>query len=369
MRILQFIKKEIHHVLSSPESLLLMVLFPFGLTMVLGLALSGEFSRVQPMPEVRLPIVAQGDLNSRLFIRQAESAGLTFEAAGEDDARRQVADGSVSGYVVLDGDGITYHTNTFSNWESLLVRTYGRIYAQQANMAALALSSGRLDKMTPLGGEYVRSEGIDTGPQPTSFGYYGVTMLTMIMMYGTMQAAGMMDLERTQRTYLRLKASPFSMNSVFLVKSFMSTLTLLLQALLLMAMNTMVFGVTYRNMAFVLLALAPYALFCNALGLAAWQMTGSARTASGLLNIVVVLLVFLGGGYVPVDLWSPLLAKLSVATPVGMYNKGLISYIYAGDSSMLLRGMAVSGALGAVLLTLAYGLFIRKGESHHAARA
>jgi ABC-2 type transport system permease protein len=98
-------------------------------------------------------------------------------------------------------------------------------------------------------------------------------------------------------------------------------------------------------------------------------MTGSARTASGLLNIVVVLLVFLGGGYVPVDLWSPILAKLSTATPVGMYNKGLIAYIYAGDSSMLLRGMAVSGALGAVLLALAYGLFIRKGESHHAARA
>lgn len=369
MRILQFIKKEIHHVLSSPESLLLMILFPFGLTLVLGLALSGQFSRVQPMPDVRLPIVAQGDLNSRLFISQAENAGLTFEAAEEDAARKQVTDGSAAGYVVLDKDGITYHAQAFNNWEGLLVRTYGRIYAQQANMAARALSSGRLDKVAPLGGEYVHNEGIDTGPQPTSFGYYGITMLTMIMMYGTMQAAGMMDLERTERTGLRLKASPFSMSGVFLAKACTSVLTLLAQALILMVMNTVAYGITYRNMAIVLLSLAPYALFCNALGLAALQLTGEARAASGLLNIVVVLLVFLGGGYVPVDLLSPVLAKLAASTPVGLYNKGLLAYIYAGDSSMLIRGMIMSGVLGTVLLALAHVLFMREGGSNRAARA
>ena len=336
MRILQFIKKEIHHVLSSPESLLLMILFPFGLTLVLGLALSGQFSRVQPMP-MRLPIVARRPQQPSVHQPGGERR-LTFEAAEEDAARKQVTDGSAAGYVVLDKDGITYHAQAFNNWEGLLVRTYGRIYAQQANMAARALSSGRLDKMTPLGGEYVRSEGIDTGPQPTSFGYYGVTMLTMIMMYGTMQAAGMMDLERTERTGLRLKASPFSMSGVFLAKACTSVLTLLTQALILMVMNTAAYGITYRNMAIVLLSLAPYALFCNALGLAALQLTGEARAASGLLNIVVVLLVFLGGGYVPVDLLSPVLAKLAASTPVGLYNKGLLAYIYAGDSSMLIRG-------------------------------
>ncbi len=107
----------------------------------------------------------------------------------------------------------------------------------------------------------------------------------------------------------------------------------------------------------------------HALGLAALQLTGEARAASGLLNIVVVLLVFLGGGYVPVDLLSPVLAKLAASTPVGLYNKGLLAYIYAGDSSMLIRGMIMSGVLGAVLLALAHVLFMWEGGSNRAARA
>ena len=44
MRVLQFIKKEILHAFSSPESLMLMILFPFALTLVLGLAFSSSFS-------------------------------------------------------------------------------------------------------------------------------------------------------------------------------------------------------------------------------------------------------------------------------------------------------------------------------------
>ena len=48
MRGLQFIKKEIQHAFSSPESLMLMILFPFALTLVLGLAFSSSFSRVPP---------------------------------------------------------------------------------------------------------------------------------------------------------------------------------------------------------------------------------------------------------------------------------------------------------------------------------
>ena len=115
MRALQFIKKEILHAFSSPESLMLMILFPFALTLVLGLAFSSSFSRVIKMPETRLPLVAQGSLQTNLYISQAAQAGLVFEQATLEEAQQQLEDRKAPGYVTLDGDGVQYHARSFGN--------------------------------------------------------------------------------------------------------------------------------------------------------------------------------------------------------------------------------------------------------------
>lgn len=367
MRIVQFVKKEIRHVLASPESLLLMVLFPFALTLVLGTALSGSFARVTAMPEIRLPAVIRGDVQSRIYLSQARSAGINLEQTGLDSAREQALSGKARGYVTVDGDGITYHAHSFSGVEALVLGTYSRLYAQQAQMARMAVGAARPDLAVQQPGEHVVTQGLDTSDEPTSFGYYGVTMLTMIMMYGAMQAMGLMSLERRQRTDLRLKASPFSMGRVYLAKSGMSVLTLLGQALILMALNALCFGVRYRSIPLVLAMLIPYALFCNGLGLFAWQAARSEQAAGGVINLLIVALVFLGGGYVPLENMPAGMAALADWTPVGKMNAGLFAYIYRNDSRALLEAMAMTGALAAALLAAAYALFRREEGSDRVA--
>ena len=369
MRALQFVKKEIQHAFSSPESLMLMILFPFALTLVLGLAFSSSFSRVIKMPETRLPLVAQGSLQTNLYISQAAQAGLMFEQATLEEAQQQLEDRKAPGYVTLDGDGVQYHARSFGNMEGLLLRTYSRIFAQQANMTGLALKAGRLDLAVPKAGNYIAHESIALDREPDSFGYYGITMLTMIMMYGASQAMGLMGLERRERTDLRLKASPFSMTGVYLAKSGMSIFTLLVQALILMIMNTLAFGVDYRSIPLVLLMLIPFAFFCNGLGILAYQAADNERSANGFLNLLIVVLVFLGGGYVPLRQFGGLMEKLADYSPVGMINQGMIDYIYTNQFSGMLRAMAFTGSLGIVMLLIAYMLYKREEGSHRVAGA
>lgn len=370
MRILQFIKKEIQHVLSSSQSLLLMIIFPFALTLVLGSALSGSFSRVVEMPKITLPVVSPGDFRSNLYITQAKNAGLVFEPATQDQVNQQVQDKQVNAYVVLDSQQIAYHAAEFTTLEAMLVRTYSRIYAQQASMMGLALRSGRLDLTSPREGNFVETQGINQRVEPSSFGYYGISMLTMIMMYGAVQAVGLMSLEREQRTDLRLKASPFPINGVYAAKSGMSILTLLVQALILMLLNHFVFGVDYASIPLVLLSLIPFALFCNGLGLLVYQVTGSnAQSSSGILNLVIVVLVFLGGGYMPLSLMASSMEKVVALSPVGMTNQGLIADIYNQDVSKLLQAGAITGGLGLVMLLIAFVLYRKEEGSNRVASA
>lgn len=369
MRGLQFIKKEIQHAFSSPESLMLMILFPFALTLVLGLAFSGSFSRVIKMPETRLPLVSQGGLQSNLYISQAAQAGLVFEPATLEEAKQQLEDRKAPGYVTLDNNRVQYHARSFGNLESLLLRTYSRIFAQQSSMAALAVKSGRLDLVAPRGGNYITYESISLDREPDSFGYYGITMLTMIMMYGASQAMGLMGLERKQRTDLRLKASPFPISGVYLAKSGMSIFTLLVQALILMIMNTLAFGVDYRSIPLVLVMLIPFAFFCNGLGILSYQAADNERSANGFLNLLIVVLVFLGGGYMPLSQFGGLMETLADFSPVGMINRGLIDYIYTHQTGSMLRAMVFTGSLGILMLLIAYALYKREEGSRRVAGA
>ena len=76
MRLLKVIKKEILHLVHEPETITLMIIFPFLLTWVLGTALGGVMSGgTAELPETSIPIVTQGGMLSDMYIKEAGNAG------------------------------------------------------------------------------------------------------------------------------------------------------------------------------------------------------------------------------------------------------------------------------------------------------
>ena len=75
MRTLRFLGKEALHLITAPETILLMLLFPLVLTWVLGTAFSSTSGQVIDLPEVKVPIVSDGSMLSDVFIANGQEAG------------------------------------------------------------------------------------------------------------------------------------------------------------------------------------------------------------------------------------------------------------------------------------------------------
>lgn len=367
MRTLQFIKKEGLHALASPDSVLLMLLFPLLLTWVLGTAFSNLSARTLDLPETRMAYVSDGGMMAQMYRNNAAQSGITFESVTREEVNAGIQNGSLKQYVELNNQEVILHSDEDGSVETMMVRMYTNAFIQQANLTGLAIREGRLDLISPDFQEYTRIEGIDQRNEPSSFGYYGVTMLTMILMYGSMQTVAMLYLEKAGRTSLRLKASPYSMSKVFLVKTAASCVLLMLQTTIIVLFNHFVYGVEYRNIPFILLSLLPMAVFVTALGVLAYQIFGTESSASVFLNILTIALVFMGGGYMMVSMDDSLFATLTQFSPAGWVNQGLFRYIYRGSSAPILSAGVKLLGLSAVMYVLAYWLFKKEEGSDRVA--
>ncbi len=362
MRTLRFLGKEALHLITAPETILLMLLFPLVLTWVLGTAFSSTSGQVIDLPEVKVPIVSDGSMLSDVFIANGQEAGLTFEKTGQEEVSRRVAAGTLEQYVELKDKNLILHSDDKGSLEAMLVRMYAHAFIKQANLSALAVKEGKFDHVAPQFKSFARVEGIDGLNEPDSFGYYGVTMLTMIMMYGSMQALSLLDLEKSTRTALRLKASPYPMNQVFFVKTSTASVIILLQALVLILINHFVYGIDYRNIGMVMVMLIPLAVFVTSLGVASYQVMRKASAASIFLNLLTYALVFTGQGYMKLPP-NGIFDTLFRLSPIGWINVGLFTYIYQGETDAALSASLKLLGLGMAMLLVAYVLFRREEGS------
>ena len=365
MRFFNVIKKEILHLLHDPETVTLMILFPFLLTWVLGTALGGMMNGgTSELPETSIPIVTQGSMLSDMYIKEAGNAGIVFEKMSMEEVESGVESRKIGEYVTIDNNSITLYTKNPNNIKGLLVRTYSDVFAQQSNIIMTAMKEGKLSKALQGSSmkNYVKSEGIQGNPMPGAIGYYSIAMLTMIMMYGAIQTIEIMHNEKEENTNLRLKCSPYSMNRIFYAKVGVATVALIVQALILMLANTFVYSVSYRSIIAVLIALVPFALFCCGLGLIIYQLSGAnVKSSRGIVNLAIVLLVMFGGGYMPPEAMGRTMRQLIPYTPVGMLNKGLIQYIYNNNAELLSKSALTNLVVGLAIIFVSYIIY-RKRE-------
>lgn len=359
MRFLKFFKKELLHAVHAQESLLMMILFPIALTWLLGMAFSTIGSKVVDLPEMHAPLVSDQPAISDMFIEQAKMLNLHFDAVDLEQARHKFAGGETDTYVVLKDGEISVHRSKHSDLTTGVVEMYTRSFVAYGNLYQYASARGMTDKVVTT--DQLQLTGIEGEKEPNSFGYYGITMMTLIVMYGSMQAVSLIANEEQSATILRLKSSPFSMSSVFLVKILMVLVIVLIQVGIILLVNSLAFGVDYGNYLKLFMILIPYAAMANALGIFTFQLIRNESAHNMFLNVIIVILVFLGGGYSKISDGGGVLSTLLQNTPVGMVNLGIMDSIYKGDFSMGLKSMVINGTLAILLTALAYVSYVKRG--------
>lgn len=196
---------------------------------------------------------------------------------------------------------------------------------------------------------------IASGAPVKALDYFGVTLFTMAVFQGTFIASWGVFKEQKANTALRLRLAPLGNVAVMSGLFLGSWLILLALATIILLLAKALLSVDYGgSLPALALPLLSLTLLASASGIAIATLIGSERAAGGVLNTLVPLLVFLGGGYfmIPDSGWLHAAAGFS---PLRWVNLALLSAARLGLNQYTVPAVVFCVA-ASLLLLLAAGV-------------
>lgn len=365
MNVLNIIKKEIKQNLREKKGNTMMVLFPMLLMVILGMALSGFFKNNIELDDVKVLYTNNGGkvLSEAFsnFVEYGEKMGTIFEETKDvQKGMESVKNAGYSCYILIEDSPqqIKLYKNDRYNFEANFVGAMLKSFVQRYNtIVAIAsenpLVVGELAGESQGGGEaeYVRVTSLDRDRQPSSKDYYAVTVLTMILMYASLTGFWSIKSEKNMKTGDRMLCSPVKRHEILTGKVLGSIFITIIQFLLVILFSKYVLKAYWgANIGIILLIVLAEAIMAVSLGTGIAFAIKSEGAAMGVLNTIIPLVIFLGGGYVPVDVFSSILLKLSKISPIRWVNRAIFDVIYRGDFSLVPIAIAINLSLAALFI-------------------
>jgi ABC-2 type transport system permease protein len=352
-----------------------MVVFPIVLIIILGLAMSpmfqpesigatrvGYFNEDQgPMGSLVDDFMARPEVNELLDIRVVDSltAGQELLRTGEisalihveSDYSQQAMGGEKAEIQVIGHPGRQLGVT--------MVETVLESFVCGGNaiQAMLAMGAGQPQYAPALGS--IQEHPISAqGLMPNAMGYYAVTMLVMIIMYGSLYST-----YTIKRSYLaaigrRIKASPIRSFEQYFGLIMANIVTVYIQALVIIAFTHFAFKVSWGdNLPLVLLIVFIMVVLSTGLGTMAVMVAKEESRASSFLNVIVVAFTFISGGYFKVSL-SGVLAHLQYLSPNYLAQTALFNTIYHGSNRQTM--LMLAGMLAIIAVTFAISMLAER---------
>lgn len=380
MNTVRIILKEFKLNFRNFKSNIMMVLFPIVLIIILGAAFTNSFDSTVKLDNVKLlyteDIKENGQTLAGAFKSFREGltkeTGITFEETDDVDMGiASIKDYRYSAYLYISDDlqEMKLYKNEKHAFEASLIEstlnsfinTYGAMSAIEANNPA-AMAMLQLKEH----GNYVSVRPLNEKRQPGSLDYYAITMMTMILLYASMTGFYGIKSDMEQMTANRTLCAPVKRYELLTGKVLGSILVTLVQGLAVILFSGLILKANWGDdPATVTLLLLSYSIMAVSMGVGLAYLFRNSDAASGILNSIIPIFVFLGGGYVPLEVMGSTASKFSVISPVNWINSALLRVIYDGDYSHVPISLGINLAIAAAFILIAV-LFSRKGTGKYA---
>jgi len=372
MRILSIAIKDIKESLRDKRNMLIMTLFPIILILILGTAFSKVMGDSIDLGEIEVIYTVKGEGNvSKAFDTLKDNlkdykVSFTYEK-DESKALKAIEDSNYSCYIVFDENNkeIKLYKNDRYNLNAGFIEGILNTFVQRYNVISeIAVVNPRVigqldsDKNT----QYVKVESLDK-KQPRAIDYYGITMTTLIVMYASMTAGFGMSSERTRKTLNRMFISPLKKQEIFTGKVIGFLAITMIQIAIVLAFAKFIIKVNWgQNILIIIAILAAEIVMAVSIGIAVSFIAKSEGAMSGILNMVVAVMIFLGGGYVPLEQFnSATLDTIARLSPIKWVNDAIFNVIYSEDFSKIVPAIFINLIIGLVLMLISSMAF-RKEE-------
>lgn len=373
MILLTLIKKEIIQFFRSKTDVITMLIFPIVLIFLMGKSLDGLMSMDKNIFSGKIIYFniedASGNKNLQPFYDfsvqfQKDTEAEFIENTNPEEAIELVNKNEAICFINVCKDDIKYFRN--ENEESTESKVFRNLYTQYMKKYIFIQSTSKSEPqkvpqiLNAQNNTRVKSEGISYD-EVNSFTYYTFVELTLIILYISTITSISMYKENTLHTMTRLKTSSIKKINIIISKIALGIVIGIMQILLVYITSTKLFGVNWgQNLIYIFMVLISFIIFSSILGISISMIFADQKTAYTFTNMLIIVMGFLGGSYVPLCLVKSarITSFLCQLVPNYWVNIALLGLKYNVDTSYYISAINIS--LGGAVLVIILGKTISK---------
>lgn len=350
MKVLYIIFYNLKRNLRDRKSLVNMILFPIVLILILGTALKSQYS-----PEnIKKAVVYyynndKGSISNEFekFLKSKNISNL-IELKKVNSIKDGINSikGNEKGTFVYINDKFTKDMQDGRKSEITVYNQRDTIQTEIVKNILNGFKSGgnAIYASYSIGGKakYVDSKNIidmpieTKGKIPTSIDYYAVTMLVMILMYGSLYGNYSISEIYVEQEGKRVQTTPTKKLEALLGYAGASIITVFLQGMILMLFAKYVFKANYgQNIWIIVFIIFSVSVLSNFIGMTVAVITKNSDKSSNILNLLIVACTFVSGGYSEIISDNKVYNNIVQFIPNGMAQRAMFNSIYGGQSSMV----------------------------------
>lgn len=360
MSVLIIAFKEIKQTFRNKKALAMGLLFPIVLIFILGTVLSGAFSDSSTFKNISVVYLEQdsGYLSKGFdgFIDKGNSIGIKFSKVyTEEEGLKAVKNGKYTGFLEINDKGMKLYKSDLAGIQGDVVESMMKSFLQRygAVMEIAKVSPSALAEInsnTNYGG-LVKNTSLNNKTKPEAMDYYAVTMLTLIILYSSMNGMYSITGEITGKTQDRLFCTPVSKYKILIGKILGNIIYSALQIAIIIVFIKFVFHAYWGDHigTIFIIALAESVMTVS-LGAGLSFVIKDTAALNGLLSMLSSVLAFLGGGYFPMDGMGKTVQLVTNISPVKWINQAMFQVIYSNDFSYVGIAIFMSLLIAAIFI-------------------
>lgn len=371
---LTLIKKEIKEFFRSKSDIIVMLIFPVILIFVMGKSLDNLmsvekniFNNKTIYYRINAPI--NNEKNLQIFydfmINFEKKTNVKFiENKNYKEAINDVNNNKAICFMDIYDNKINYFRN--EKKESTESKIFRNLYEQYRRKYSFlqTISKSNLNQMTNLSNYQMKislkDENINE-EEINSYTYYTFAELILIILYISTLTSISMYKERFLHTMTRLKVSNTNRFNILASKIDLGIIIGLMQTLVVYIVSAKLLHVNWGdNLTYIMLVLISFIIFSSVLGIFISMIFHNQKTAYTVNNILIIIMGFLGGSYVPICLVksSKITSFICNIMPNYWANIALLGLHYNMETKYYIISILISLSLSLIMLIV--GNFISK---------
>ena len=374
MILLTLIKKELKAFFRSKSDVIIMLIFPVILIFVMGKSLNNLmsvekniFNNKTIYYKINAPI--NNENNLQLFydfmINFEKKTNVKFiENKNYKNATNDVNNNKAICFMDIYDNKINYFRN--EKKESTESKIFRNLYEQYMRKYSFlqTMSKSNSKQMTSLSNYQIKillkDENINE-EEISSYTYYTFAELILIILYISTLTSISMYKERFLHTMTRLKVSGTNKFNILASKIALGIIIGLMQTFVVYIVSAKLLHVNWGdNLIYIMFVLISFIIFSSVLGIFISMIFDDQKTAYTVNNILIIIMGFLGGSYVPICLVKSVRITSFLCNIMPNYwtNIAILGLHYNMETKYYIISILMSLSLSVIMLIV--GNFISK---------